>query len=100
MTGTVAPAGNPARTIWQHLGVLLVVLSVPLLLLALPLPPTSGKWAIRKQDWGFGFAIATAIAGMVAHLIPTPLFPRRRSLLPLIVLGTSLLVIANVQWNK
>src|SRR5688500_6314388 len=70
------------------------------MLLALILPPVKGKAADVKQDWVLGLAIATAIASAVAYLVPSPLFPRRKSTLPLIVFGTAVLLIANVMWNR
>ena len=67
------------------------------MLLALPLPPTSGKWRRTQAGLGAGrWRSVVAIASAVAYFVPNPLFPRRQSTLPLIVLGTSLLLIANI----
>ena len=59
---------------------------IPLLLLALPLPPTKGKWAVHKKDWVFAGAVAIGALSLAAYLLPTPLFPRRKSTLPLLLL--------------
>ena len=72
---------------------------VPILLLALPLPPTKGKWAIHKQDWFLIASIVIALGSAVAYFVPNALFGRR-SIWPLILLGTSLLLTANIEWNK
>lgn len=85
---------------WPRVGLAIVLLLVPLLLLALPLPPTRGKWAVHKQDWIAGAAGVVAALALAAYLVPTRLFPQRKSPLPLILLGTAVLVLANVGWNK
>lgn len=64
------------------------------MLLALPLPPTKGAWAVHKQDWILGGAIAIAIASLIIH------FRRGRGTLSLIVFGTAVLLSCNVVWNK
>ena len=85
---------------WQRVGYALVFVVVPLMLLALVLPPVRGKAADQKQDWVLGLAIATAIASAVAYFVPSPLFPRKQSTLPLIVFGTAVLLIASIMWNR
>jgi hypothetical protein len=97
---TISYGRAEAPSPWPRVGVGLVVVLVPLMLLALLLPPLKGKGADRKQDWVLGLAIATAIASGVAYFVPTPLFPRKQSTLPLIVFGTAMLLIANVMWNR
>jgi hypothetical protein len=89
-----------ALTLWQRIGIAIVLMVVPLMLLALPLPPTKFKAAQAKQDRVFVAAIVLALLSAAAYVVPSPLFPRRRSVLPLIVLGTSLLLMANITWNK
>lgn len=76
-----------------RIGAAVVLCLVPLLLLALPLPPTSGKWAVQKTNWVLGAAIVTAVAAGAA------LVRNRRDTLALILLGTSILVMANWGWN-
>jgi hypothetical protein len=85
---------------WPRVGYALVFVVVPLMLLALVLPPVRGKAADQKQDWVLGLAIGTAIASGVAYFVPSPLFPRRHGTLPLIVFGTAMLLIANILWNR
>src|SRR4051812_1221455 len=68
---------------------------VPLMLLALPLPPTVGRWAVYKQDWVLDGAILCAVLALLAYLVLG-----RRSTLALIVLGASLLLIGHITWNK
>ncbi|MEA2709453.1 MAG: hypothetical protein QOF78_2054 [Phycisphaerales bacterium] len=94
-----APGRSP-RAIWPRVGIALVLILVPLMLLALEIPPVRGKGADRKQDWVLGLSIAVAIASAAAYFIPSPLFPRRRSTLPLIVFGTAMLLLANIFWNR
>ena len=82
----------------HRFGVAIVLFLVPLLLLALPLPPTKGKPAAKKQDWVMGLSLVIAAASGVVYFVPTPLF-RRRSVWPLILGGTALLVAADAVWN-
>jgi hypothetical protein len=84
----------------QRLGIALVLVGVPLMLLAPALPPQSGKWAVHKQDWLLGLTIAVALISLALYLLPTPLFPQRRSTLPLIVFGTAILIVGVIGWNK
>jgi hypothetical protein len=80
---------------FERLGTILVLALVPLMLLALPLPPTKGKWAVHKQDWILGGAIAIAAASLIIHFLRG-----RRGVMPLIVFGAALMLTANVTWNK
>jgi hypothetical protein len=91
---TAEPSAWPGRV-----GAALVLLLVPLLLLALPLPPTKGRYADIKQDWVLGIAIFIAIAAAGAYFVRTPMFPKR-STLPLILFGTAMLLIGNIVWNR
>jgi hypothetical protein len=93
-------APQPPVTVLPRIGVASVLILVPLLLLALPLPPLKGKYADIKQDWVLGGAIVVAIASAVAYLVPSPLFPRKRSTLPLMLFGTAILLIGNILWNR
>lgn len=72
---------------------------VPALLLALPLPPARGKFAIAKKDWLIGISAAIALASLLAWYVPNALFPRRKSALPLILFGTALLLQCIIAWN-
>lgn len=93
-------SAHPERSRLRLLaGEWLALVLVPLLLLALPLPPTKGKWAIHKQDWVLIGSLLIAAASGVLYFVRTPLF-RPRSIWPLIVLGTALLVAGSVIWNK
>jgi hypothetical protein len=85
---------------WRYLGFALVLLLVPAMLLALPVPPTKFAAAIHKQDRVFVAAIVIACASLLLWWFRTPLFARKRSVLPLILLGTAVLLIANIQWNR
>src|SRR3954471_2109114 len=91
---TQEDAPSPPRALGQRVGIAIVIALVPLMLLILVLPPLKGKGADKKQDWALGLAIATAIASGVLYVVPTPLFPRKHSTLPLIVFGTTILLIA------
>jgi hypothetical protein len=72
--------------------VALVLFLVPLMLLAMALPPYRGNAGMAKQYWALGGAIAIlAIAGAV--------WWRTRSTLPLILLGTAILLIAQIAWG-
>src|SRR5688572_16561267 len=99
-TTTLNYAQAEPRSVWPRVGYALVVVIIPLMLLALVLPPLKGKAADQKQDWVLGLAIATAIASAVAYFVPSPLFPRKHGTLPLIVFGTAMLLVANVMWNR
>lgn len=99
-THDAAAPGGAARSCWPRIGAALAMALVPLLLLALPLPPTKGKWAVHKQDWVLGGTLVVAALAAVAYFVPSRLFPRRRMTLPLIVMGTALLVAGNATWNK
>jgi hypothetical protein len=83
----------------EVVGVALAVIIVPLLLLALPLPPNSTWWWNHKKNVVAPVALAVALASLLTYLRPTPLFPRPRATLPLIVLGTSLLLLFATAWN-
>jgi hypothetical protein len=85
---------------WQRIGIAIALVLVPLMLLSLVLPPLKGKGADKKQDWVLGLAIATAIASGVAYFVPSAMFPRKQSTLPLIVFGTAMLLIACIMWNR
>ncbi len=80
-------------------GIGLVFLLVPLMLLILPLPPNKGKWGVHKQDFILGTALAIAALSAVAYVVPNPFYPKR-SIWPLILGGTALLLSANIIWNK
>jgi len=97
---TLTDAPAEPRSPWVRLGYALAIVLVPLMLLALLLPPVRGKAADQKQDWVLGLAIGTAIASAVAYFVPSPMFPRKHGTLPLIVFGTAMLLIANVMWNR
>jgi len=100
VTGVEAPSRSGFHMSTGHLvGIALVLILVPLMLLALPLPPTKFAAAQRKQDWVNIAAIVTAVVSAALYWVRNPLFPRR-SILPLVVLGTSLLLMGNIAWNK
>ena len=80
---------------FHRIGAGVALVLVPLMLLALPLPPTKGKWAVHKQDWILAGAVVIAAAALLIHLMRG-----RRGVLPVIVFGTALLLAANVTWNK
>ncbi len=92
---TRSEVSDAAACAWQRFGTIVALLLVPLMLLALPLPPTRGKWAVHKQDWILGGAIAIAVVSLVIHFLRG-----RRGVMPLIVFGAALLLTANVTWNK
>src|SRR5262249_48669291 len=83
----------------QRLGIALVLFLIPLLLLALPMPPSRGKGAVHKKDWVFAGAAVLAGLSLAAYLGPHPLYPRRKSTPPLLLLGTSVLLVAQCTWN-
>jgi hypothetical protein len=98
MTGSSNPQTTNLKL--QRLGIGIVLLMVPLMLLALPLPPSAGTLAVYKQNWVLAGGIVLAVLSLVAYLIPTPLLKQSRPVLPLILLGTSLLLIGQIGWNK
>ena len=72
--------------------VALVLFLVPLMLLAMALPPNRSNGGVIKQYWALGAAIAIAgIAGAV--------WWRTRSTLPLILMGTAILLMAQITWG-
>jgi hypothetical protein len=83
----------------RRLGIGIVLIVVPLMLLILPLPPNKGKWAVHKQDWILVGALIIAAFSTAAYFVDNRMFPRR-SIWPIILLGTSLLLSANIIWNK
>src|SRR5215211_2334590 len=85
----------PPLSTAHYFGVAVVLLLVPVLLLALPLPPTKFEPAIRKQNWIGGLTAALAVASLLAYYFPTPLFPQRKSIWPLILFVTSVLILGN-----
>ena len=99
-TETTGRSDARPHPLGPRVGAALVIVLVPLMLLATILPPVRGKAADVKQDWVLGLSIAVAIASAVAYFVPSPLFPRRRGTLPLILFGTAALMIANVMWNR
>ncbi len=68
------------------------------MMLALPLPPYRGKLGVLKRDCVTASAIVISTGALLAYFLANPLF-RRRSAWALILLGTSLLLLANQAWN-
>lgn len=98
-TPAPAPGLAAASSPWQRAGVALVATIVPLMLLALALPPNHGRWWNQKKNVIFPAAALVAAAAALAYVRPGRMFPRRRSTLPLIVLATALLLMATIIWN-
>ena len=73
--------------------VALVLFLVPLMMLILALPPYHGNAGLNKVEFVLSVALVTAIISAIVWW-------RTSTTLPLILLGVSLLLIANICWGK